>query len=80
MSSANLTNLIIGVVVLALLLSRQLITRRLSESYRLLVILAVIGIVEFADFLRATRMTTADRRGGRPAASSSRPVSAGSAR
>jgi hypothetical protein len=45
MSGANLTNLIIGVAVLALLLSRQLVTRRLSESYRLSVILAVIGIL-----------------------------------
>jgi hypothetical protein len=52
MSGANLTNLIIGVVVLVLLLSRQLVTRRLSESYRLSVILAVIGIVEFANFLK----------------------------
>jgi len=52
MSGANLTNLIIGVAVLALLLRRQLATRRLSESYRLSVILAVIGIVEFADFLK----------------------------
>ena len=51
MSGANLTNLIIGVAVLALLLSRQLVTRRLSESYRLSVILAIIGIVEFVEFL-----------------------------
>src|ERR1700761_5053321 len=52
MSGANLTNLIIGVLVLALLLSTQLVTRRLSESYRLSVIRAVIGIVEFAGFLK----------------------------
>ena len=52
MSGANLTNLIIGVLVLVLLLSRQLVARRLSESYRLSLILAVIGIVEFANFLR----------------------------
>jgi hypothetical protein len=51
MSGANLANLIIGIAVLALFLSRQLVTRRLSESYRLSVILAVVGIVEFADFL-----------------------------
>src|SRR3984885_1169349 len=51
MSSANLTSLIIGIAVLALVLSRQLMTRRLSESYRLSVILALIGIVEFANFL-----------------------------
>ena len=52
MSGANLTNLIIGVLVLVLLLSRQLVTRRLSESYRLSIILAVIGAVQFANFLK----------------------------
>jgi hypothetical protein len=51
MSGANVANLLIGVAVLALVLSRQLMTRRLSESYRLSVILAVIGIVEFVQFL-----------------------------
>jgi hypothetical protein len=51
MSGENLTNLIIGIAVLALLLSRQLVARRLSENYRLSVILAIIGIVEFANFL-----------------------------
>jgi hypothetical protein len=51
MSGANVTNLILGIVVLALLLSRQLMTRRLSESYRLSVILAVIGIAQFIQFL-----------------------------
>jgi hypothetical protein len=52
MSGANLTNLVIGVLVLVLLLSRQLMTRRLSESYRLSVILAIIGIVQFVNFLK----------------------------
>ena len=51
MSGANVANLLIGVAVLALVLSRQLMTRRLSESYRLSVILAVIGIIEFVQFL-----------------------------
>jgi len=51
MSGANLVNLVIGIAILALFLSRQLVTRRLSESYRLSVILAIIGIYEFADFL-----------------------------
>jgi hypothetical protein len=49
MSSANIA---IAVVVLALLLSRQLMTRRLSESYRLSIILAVLGVVEFVTFLK----------------------------
>jgi hypothetical protein len=52
MSGASLTNLIIGILVLVLLLSRQLVTRRLSESYRLSIVLAIIGIVEFANFLK----------------------------
>jgi len=52
MSGANLTNLIIGVVVLVLFLSLQLATRRLSESYRMPIILAVIGIVQLASFLK----------------------------
>ena len=52
MSGANLTNLLIGIAVLALVLWRQLATRRLSESYRFSVILAVVGIIEFADFLQ----------------------------
>ncbi|HEY6494111.1 MAG TPA: hypothetical protein VIZ43_12605 [Trebonia sp.] len=53
MSGANLTNLVIGIAVLALLLSRQLVTRRLSENYRFSLILAIIGIVEFATFLKS---------------------------
>jgi hypothetical protein len=51
MSGANLTSLIIGIALLALVLWRQLITRRLRESYRLSLILAIIGVVEFASFL-----------------------------
>ncbi len=51
MSGANLANLVIGIAILALFLSRQLVTRRLSESYRLSIILGVIGIWEFAEFL-----------------------------
>ena len=38
--------------MLALVLGRQLMARRLSENYRLSVVLAVIGIVEFVDFLK----------------------------
>jgi hypothetical protein len=51
MSGANATSLIIGVAVVALLVARQLMTRRLSENYRLSIILAVVGVVEFARFL-----------------------------
>ena len=51
MSSATIVNLIIGLAVLVLLLSRQLTTRPLSENYRLPVILGVIGLIEFVNFL-----------------------------
>jgi hypothetical protein len=53
MSGANVTNLIIGLAVVALLVSRQLMARRLNENYRLSVILAVIGLVELANFLKS---------------------------
>src|SRR6202034_4792775 len=52
MSSSDAVSLIIGLAVLALVLFRQLATRRLTESYRLSIILAVIGAVQFADFLK----------------------------
>jgi hypothetical protein len=52
MSGANVTNLVIGLLVIVLVLYRQLAVRRLRENYRLQVILAVIGIFEFANFLR----------------------------
>ena len=52
MSSADVVSLVVGLAVLAWVLVRQLSTRRLSESYRLSIILAVIGAVQFADFLK----------------------------
>jgi multisubunit Na+/H+ antiporter MnhC subunit len=52
MSSSDAVSLVIGLAVLALVLYRQLATRRLSESYRLSIILAVIGAVQFVDFLK----------------------------
>lgn len=52
MSSAAATNIAIGVLVLAFVLYRQLTTRRLQENYRLPLILAIIGIVTFAAFLK----------------------------
>jgi len=51
MSGANITNLVVGIIVLALFLSLQLATRRLRETYRLPLILAIIGLVQFAGFL-----------------------------
>ena len=52
MSGANVADLVIGVAVLALLIARQLTVRWLRESYRLLILLAVIGVIEFATYLR----------------------------
>ena len=52
MTGATITNLIIGVAVLAWVVSRQLTTRRLRENYRLAIILAVVGVVQFATFLK----------------------------
>jgi hypothetical protein len=52
MSSSNVISLIIGLAVLALVLYRQLAVRRLSESYRLSVILVIIGAVQFGQFLK----------------------------
>jgi hypothetical protein len=52
MSSSNVISLVIGLAVLALVLYRQLVTRRLSESYRLSVILVIIGAVQFGSFLK----------------------------
>src|ERR1700735_5933333 len=52
MSSSDAVSLVIGLAVLALVLYRQLAARRLTEIYRLSIILAVIGAVQFADFLK----------------------------
>jgi hypothetical protein len=52
MSGAALTNLLIGVVVLGLFVWRQLVVRRLREDYRIVAILAIIGVVQFVTFLR----------------------------
>ena len=52
MSGADVASLVIGLAVLAWVLVRQLSVRRLSESYRLSIILAVIGAVQFVDFLK----------------------------
>jgi uncharacterized protein involved in response to NO len=52
MSGSDVTSLVIGLAVLALVLARQLMTRRLSENYRLSAILAIIGVIEFVTFLK----------------------------
>ena len=52
MSSGSVSGLVIGVLVLVLLIVRQMSTRQLRENYRIMLILAVIGIVEFASYLK----------------------------
>jgi hypothetical protein len=53
MSGSTVTNIVLGIVVLALLVYRQLSVRRLNESYRVTLIIAVIGVVEFVSFLNS---------------------------
>lgn len=51
MSSAGVFYYVIGIAVLAFILYRQLSVRRVRESYRLVIILAVIGVLELSRFL-----------------------------
>ena len=62
MSGANVTNLIIGIAVVALLVSRQLMARRLNDNYRLSVILAIIGLVQFVNFIKSLHGPHDDNR------------------
>jgi uncharacterized membrane protein YhaH (DUF805 family) len=62
MSSADITNLVIGLVVIALLVSRQLMARRLNDNYRLSIILAVIGLVQFVNFVKSVHGPHDDSR------------------
>jgi len=52
MSGSDVVSLIIGLAILALVVSRQLMTRRLAETYRLSIILTIIGLVQFVSFLK----------------------------
>lgn len=54
MSSAGVADLVIGIAVLALVIYRQLAVRRVRENYRLVLILAVIGVLELSRFLSST--------------------------
>jgi hypothetical protein len=50
-SSTDVVNLVIGIAVLALILSRQMQVRPVRANYRLPLILAIIGVVELTQFL-----------------------------
>jgi hypothetical protein len=51
MASASVLYYIIGIAVLAFIVYRQLSVRRVRDSYRLVIILAVIGVLELSRFL-----------------------------
>ena len=53
MSSSNVVNLGIGLVVLIWILSRQLQTRPAKTDMRLPVVLAVIGVIQLSRFLHS---------------------------
>ena len=54
-----LIDVVIGVAVLALLIARQLQARRVSNSgWRIVVILAVIGVIEVEQYLRVSHGST----------------------
>jgi hypothetical protein len=53
-SSTTTVSLVIGVLVLAFLLYRQLIVRRLRETYRVVVIFAILGVVQLSQYLSAS--------------------------
>jgi hypothetical protein len=52
MSDAAVANLVIGLITLTLVVSLQLVPRRLRENYRLPIILLVIGAWQFVQFLQ----------------------------
>ncbi len=52
MSGATTANLVIGLAVLVLFVALQLTPRRLRENYRVVIILAIIGAVQFVTFLQ----------------------------
>jgi hypothetical protein len=47
----NVTNLVLGIVVLGLLIWRQLVARPVRDGYRVPLILGIIGVVELISFL-----------------------------
>lgn len=54
MASAGVLYYVIGIAALAFILYRQLAVRRVRDSYRMVIILAVIGVLELSRFLGRT--------------------------
>jgi hypothetical protein len=59
MSSQTLSYLVIGVAVLGLLIYRQLVARPVRSSPRLVLILAVIGLIEAVQYIQKIHAGTA---------------------
>jgi hypothetical protein len=59
MSSQTLTYLVIGVAVLGLLIYRQLVARPVRSSSRVVLILAVIGLIEAVQYIQRLHAGTA---------------------
>ena len=52
MAASSITNIVIGLVVLAFILYRQLQPRPVRDNFRLPLILGVVGVVELVDYLQ----------------------------
>jgi hypothetical protein len=53
-SSGTAVEVVVGIAILALVIYRQLAVRRVRENYRLVIILAIIGIFELSNFLSSS--------------------------
>jgi hypothetical protein len=53
----DVTNLLVGIVVLGLVVYRQIIARPLNGNFRLPLLLGVIGVVELVSFLKGKHVT-----------------------
>lgn len=53
----NETDLLLGIAVLGLLIWRQIVARPVRDSYRVPLILGIIGVVELVSFLKGKHVT-----------------------
>ena len=74
-TAVTLLGVVIGIAVLALILFRQMQVRPVRASFRLPLILAIIGVVELTQFLHPTTTTTPARSSPRSRAAWSWPRS-----
>jgi hypothetical protein len=52
------TNLVVGILVLAFVIYRQLIARPVRDNFRLPLLLGIIGLIELIDFLKQHHTST----------------------